>query len=71
MDTEDILLGLLIGVIIAIPLALFLSKSPTTAPLKFTANKVYYENKEEWEIIKDPETGRTKGVSVKRTAKDT
>lgn len=71
MEREDFILGLIIGVIIAIPVALILSTPINQAPtVKYFANKTYYENDEEWEIIKDPDTGRTKGVRVKRKAKE-
>ena len=74
MDSEDILLGLLIGVILAVPIALLFTKPLPTQTTYIEAPKqrtTLYENLEEWEIIKDRETGRTKGVRVKRTAKET
>ena len=73
MDIEDGFLGFIIGVIIAIPLFLIISKPPPEPQVQFSTPQnqaTYYENNEEWEIIKDPETGRTQGVRVKRTAKE-
>ena len=73
MDVEDILLGLIIGIVLAVPISLLLFKSPTTQTTYFVPEKpktIVYENLEEWEVIKDPETGRTKGVRVKRNAKE-
>jgi hypothetical protein len=74
MDAEDIILGLLIGIVLAVPIALLFSKPLPTQTIHVGATKpitVVYENMEEWEIIKDRETGRTTGVRVKRTAKET
>ena len=43
---------------------------PGTIAPKTSKPKMTYTNVEEWEIIKDPKTGRTTGVRVKRTAEE-
>ena len=73
MDKGDLLTGLILGIFLAIPLFLILSKPAPTTQTRYTTTlkpTVYYENDEEWEIIKNRETGRTEGVRVKRTAKE-
>jgi hypothetical protein len=55
--------GLLLGIPIGIALLWFFTHSKNT-----TAKT--YANLEEWEFIRDPITGRTKGLRVKRTAKE-
>jgi uncharacterized membrane-anchored protein YhcB (DUF1043 family) len=55
--------GLLIGIPVGIALLWFFTHSKST-----TAKT--YANLEEWEFIRDPITGRTKGLRVKRTAKE-
>jgi hypothetical protein len=57
--------GLLIGVPIGIALFWFFTHPPQSAFAPKT-----YSNLEEWEFIRDPATGRTKGLRVKRTAKE-
>jgi uncharacterized membrane-anchored protein YhcB (DUF1043 family) len=67
MDEKDWLLltaGLLIGIPVGIALFWFFTHSKSTAAKT-------YANLEEWEFIRDPATGRTKGLMVKRTAKET
>jgi len=65
-------LGLILGIFLAIPIFLFLSKPlPPTQTRLTTAKtpmKTYYQNVEEWEIIRNVKTGRTEGVRVKRTS---
>jgi hypothetical protein len=66
MDEKDWLIlaaGLLLGIPIGIALLWFF-----THPKSTTAKT--YANLEEWEFIRDPITGRTKGLRVKRTAKE-
>jgi hypothetical protein len=55
--------GLLIGIPVGIALLWFFTHSKST-----TAKT--YANLEEWEFVRDPITGRTKGLRVKRTAKE-
>ncbi len=73
MDSDNLILGIVLGLFIALPLFYILFKpSPTSARL-LTAQApkiIYYTNVEEWEIIKNKKTGRTEGVRVKRTAKE-
>jgi hypothetical protein len=68
-DREWLLLaaGLVIGVPVGMVLFWFLSKHVGSEGL--FASKTY-SNLEEWEFIRDPSTGRTKGLKVKRTAKE-
>ena len=68
MDLEDVLLGVIIGGLIAIPLFYFLSQPPPRRIFTATSRTKTYMNDEEWEIVKDSKTGRTTGVRVKRTA---
>ena len=68
MDSEDLILGILIGIFLAVPISLYLTKNQTTIPLQHT--KTFYENTEEWEIIRD-KNGRTQGVRIIRKAKET
>ena len=67
MDSEDLILGILIGLFLAVPITLYLTKNQTTMPIQ--QPKTYYENTEEWEIIRD-KNGRTQGVRVIRKAKE-
>jgi hypothetical protein len=55
--------GLLIGIPVAIALLWFFNQSQNTITKT-------YANLEEWEFIRDPVTGRTEGLKVKRTAKE-
>jgi hypothetical protein len=55
--------GLLLGIPIGIALLWFFTHSKSTVAKT-------YANLEEWEFIRDPITGRTKGLRVKRTAKE-
>lgn len=74
MDREDLILGMIIGIFLAIPLYRLLSKPPPITQTRFittqAAPQIYYENVEEWEIIRNPKTGRTEGVRVKRISKE-
>jgi hypothetical protein len=54
--------GLIVG--IAIGLGILLIYVFTSTPSKTQS----YSNVEEWEIVKDPETGRVRGVRVHRRA---
>ena len=66
MERSDLITGLILGIILAIPIFLYLSKpAPITQTRYTTTNPVV----EEWEVIKNRETGRTEGVRIKRTAK--
>jgi hypothetical protein len=60
-------IGFLLGISIGIGLYWFFTCS-SQAPTYVQAKT--YSNVEEWEIVRDPETGRTLGVRVKRTAKE-
>jgi len=70
MDKTDktliFILGLLAGgILVALlikPVAAF------AAPSNLKART--YVNTEEWEIVRDPKTGRTQGVKVKRKAEE-
>ncbi len=67
MELEDVLLGIIIGGLIAIPLFYLLSRPPLRISTFTSVPKTVYKNTEEWEIIKN-RSGRTTGVRVKRTA---
>ena len=69
MEFEDVLLGVLIGGLIAIPLFFILSKPPPRITTFASVPRTTYKNTEEWEIVKD-RNGRTTGVRVKRTASE-
>jgi hypothetical protein len=62
-----IALGLVLGIQIGIALLLFLTTQKSTTAKSAVPT---YSNLEEWEFIRDPNTGRTKGLRVKRTAKE-
>jgi hypothetical protein len=47
-------------------LAALLSQGPPSAP---APQRTYYSNVEEWELVRDPETGRLRGIKVIREAK--
>jgi len=72
MGKDDIFIGLILGIFLAIPIFLFLSKplpsTQTRLTTAQTSTKTYYENLEEWEVVRNVKTGRTEGVRVKRTA---
>ena len=68
MELEDVLIGIIIGGLIAIPLFILLSRPPPRISTFASVPKTTYKNNEEWSIIKDSKTGRTTGVRVKRTA---
>ena len=73
MERGDFLLTAILGGFLVLAIGLLISTTPTLRNTVLTTRntpKIYYENMEEWEIIKD-ENGRTKGVRVKRTAKET
>jgi hypothetical protein len=59
------LIALVVGIAIGL---LLLGRSPASASFT-TQTPQTYSNVEEWEIIRDPETGRTKGIRVIRNAK--
>jgi hypothetical protein len=65
MKTGELALALAIGFGIPLGMAAVCLLIP---PVRASAPRTY-ENVEEWEIIKDPETGRTKGIRVHRNAK--
>ena len=67
MDSEDLILGILIGLFLAVPITLYLTRNQTSTPIYQT--KTYYENTEEWKIIRD-KNGRTQGVIAIRKAKE-
>ena len=67
MDSEDLILGILIGLFLAVPITLYLTRNHTTIPIQ--QPKTIYENTEEWKIIRD-KNGRTQGVEVIRKAKE-
>ncbi len=72
MKYDGVILGAIIGIIVAGSLFLLLSRIPIQSPRLFTASprpKTTYKNTEEWEIIKN-RSGRTTGVRVKRTASE-
>ena len=71
MERGDFLISVILGGFLVLTLGLLFS-TPIQNTVLQTRNvpKTYYENTEEWEVIKD-ENGRTKGVRVKRTAKET
>jgi len=58
--------GAIIGGIVVV---LFLSKPSYAQYATPKPPQTFYTNTEEWEIVKDAR-GRTKGVRVKRTAKE-
>lgn len=68
MDKYDILLGVAIGIVLGVPIVLYLlsrgSSSASYSPVRT------YTNEEVWEIVRD-EDGITKEIRVKRTAKET
>ena len=73
MNKGDLFTGLILGIFLAIPLFLILSQPAPITQRRFTTTRApikVYENVEEWEVIKNRETGRTEGVRVKRTAKE-
>lgn len=84
MANDDFVWGFALGFLIGIPICvalLFAFKNALpalpTAPMVTpganyvaVANTKTYTNTEEWEFIKDPGTGRVRGVRVKRTAKE-
>jgi len=63
-DVEWMLIGILIGIPIGMLLLWLLTHSQSLSTGKT------FSNLEEWEFIRDPETGRTKGLRVRRTAKE-
>ncbi len=69
MELEDVLIGIIIGGIIAIPIFYLLTTSPPRITTFTSVPKITYKNTEEWEIIKN-RSGRTTGVRVKRTASE-
>lgn len=72
MAERDNLVYIVLGLFVGVPLGAFFlwlftrprSPSPTYVPTKT------YSNVEEWEIVKDPATGRTKGLRVHRMAEE-
>lgn len=69
MELEDVILGIIIGGLIAIPLFWLLTRPPPRITTFASVPKTVYNNSEEWQIIKD-RSGRTTGVRVKRTASE-
>ncbi len=69
MDFEDVILGIIIGGIIAIPIFYLLTRPPPRITTFTFVPKITYKNTEEWEIIKN-RSGRTTGVRVKRTSSE-
>ena len=70
MELEDVLIGIIIGGIIAIPLFYLLTRPPPSRIATMASvPKTTYRNIEEWEIVKNM-SGRTTGVRVKRTASE-
>ncbi len=69
MELEDVLIGIIIGGLIAIPLFYLLSRPPPRITTFASVPKITYKNTEEWEIIKNM-SGRTTGVRVKRTSSE-
>ncbi len=68
MELEDVIIGIIIGGLIAIPFYILLTRPPPPRITTFTSvPKTTYKNNEEWEIIKN-RSGRTTGVRVKRTS---
>jgi len=68
-------LGIVIGILVGIPLGIgllwaFTHLSGQQTALRYVPAKTY-SNVEEWEIIKDPKTGRTLGIRVHRKAEET
>lgn len=68
MDTSDKILLLILGAIAGgiIIGGIILLRGTASGAL----NARSYTNDEEWEIVRDAKTGRTQGVRVKRTAKE-
>ena len=69
MERGDFIVSVILGGFLVLTLGLLLT-SPMQNTVLHTRNipKTYYENTEEWEILKN-EKGRTTGVRVKRIAK--
>ncbi len=73
MDRDNLILGVILGLFLALPLLRILFKPSPTSRRFFTTQApttTYYENVEEWEIVRNKKTGRTEGVRVTRTAKE-
>jgi hypothetical protein len=62
MNARNVVLIFIAGVVAGGAVLYFLSKHA------LTVTPQTYTNLEEWEIVKDPTTGRVQGVRVKRTA---
>ena len=65
MARGDLFTGLLLGIILAIPLFLILSKPAPITQRRYTTTQAPVIV-EEWEVIKNRETGRTEGVRIRR-----
>ena len=63
MDRGDLITGLILGLFLALPLFLILSKPAPIPQTRYTTTNPVVE---EWEVIKNRETGRTEGVRIKR-----
>lgn len=70
LGREYVIVGIVIGIAtgVAIGLAVASQKQSSPAPSATFVPAKTYSNLEEWEIVRDPDTGRVKGVRVKRTA---
>jgi len=68
-DWTLVAIALLVGIPIGVALFwAFTQFRGGSSPTYQLAPKRTYTNTEEWEFIRDPVTGRTKGLRVKRTA---
>jgi hypothetical protein len=72
VELEDILVGVVIGIPIGMVLMwglmTFLSQKPSPS-FSLPPPQKTYSNTEEWEMVRDPKTGRLKGIRVIREAK--
>jgi hypothetical protein len=69
MDTLEKVLLIVLGIALGVGLTFVLTR-PKSLAQSYSVAKTY-ENIEEWEIIKDEDTGRVKGVRAHRSAKET
>ena len=61
------LVGVVVGMILMCMVLSFMSQFMLVQPVQ-PAAATTYANLEEWEVIKDPVTGRTRGIRVIRRA---
>ena len=69
MDTWEKVLLIAVGIVFGAGITFVLTR-PRTQPASYAVARTY-SNTEEWDIIRDEETGRVKGVRAHRDAKET